>query len=117
MVGNAEFSLMRKVEVYRNGILAGTLTEESRQHFVFRYDDIYFNDTTQPAISLTIPKIQKEYVSDFLFPFFFNMLSEGVNRKLQSTHLRIDQEDHFGILMATAQYDTIGAITVKPKNN
>ena len=42
------------------------------------------------------------------------MLSEGVNRKLQSTVLRIDEEDHFGLLAATAQYDTIGAVTVKP---
>lgn len=105
---------MRKVEVYRNGILAGTLTEETRQYYVFRYDDTYFNDSAQAAISLTLPKSQKEYISEVLFPFFFNMLSEGVNRKLQSTHLRIDEEDNFGLLMATAQYDTIGAVTVKP---
>lgn len=105
---------MRTVEVYRNGLLAGILTEETRQHYVFRYDDAYFKDTAQPAISLTLPKNQKEYISEVLFPFFFNMLSEGVNRKLQSTRLRIDEEDSFGLLMATAQYDTIGAITVKP---
>lgn len=102
------------MEIYRNGTLAGTLTEENRQHFVFRYDDNYLNDSTHPAISLTLPKTQKEYSSEFLFPFFFNMLSEGVNRKLQSTQLRIDEEDNFGLLMATAQYDTIGAVTVKP---
>ena len=102
------------MEIYRNGILAGTLTEENRQHFVFRYDDNYFNDATKPAISLTIPKTQKEYSAEFLFPFFFNILSEGVNRKLQSTQLKIDEEDNFGLLMATAQFDTIGAVTVKP---
>lgn len=105
---------MRAMEVYRNRTLAGTLIEENRQHFVFRYDDNYFNDTNKPSISLTLPKIQKEYSSEFLFPFFFNMLSEGVNRKLQCTQLRIDEEDNFGILMATAQNDTIGAVTVKP---
>jgi serine/threonine-protein kinase HipA len=42
------------------------------------------------------------------------MLSEGVNKKLQSKQLRIDEEDNFGLLMATAQFDTIGAVTVKP---
>jgi HipA-like protein len=105
---------MRAMQIYRNGTLAGMLTEESRQHFVFRYDDHYFNDATNPAISLTLPKTQKEYNSEFLFPFFFNMLSEGVNRKLQCTQLRIDEEDNFGLLMATAQCDTIGAVTVKP---
>lgn len=105
---------MRAIEIHRNGTLAGTLTEENNQYFVFRYDDNYFSDSGKPAISLTMPKTQKEYISTFLFPFFFNMLSEGINRKLQCTQLRIDEEDHFGLLMATAQYDTIGAITVKP---
>lgn len=102
------------MEIYRNGILAGTLTEENRQRYVFRYDENYFHDASKPAISLTLPKTQIEYSSEFLFPFFFNMLSEGVNRKLQSTQLRIDEDDNFGLLAATAQYDTIGAITVKP---
>jgi serine/threonine-protein kinase HipA len=105
---------MRAMEIYRNGVLAGILTEENRHHYVFRYDDEYFTDANKPGISLTLPKTQKEYSSGFLFPFFFNMLSEGVNRKLQSTQLRIDEEDNFGLLAATAQYDTIGAITVKP---
>lgn len=64
---------MRAMEVYRNGELAGTLTEKNRQHFVFRYCDNYFNDASKPAISLKLPKTQKVYNSDYLFPFFFNM--------------------------------------------
>lgn len=105
---------MRTLEIYRNGILAGLLIEENRKSYVFRYDDKYFMDENNPAISLTLPKTNKEFRSAFLFPFFFNMLSEGVNRKLQSIQLRIDDEDNFGLLAATAQYDTIGAVTVKP---
>lgn len=105
---------MRSTGIYRNGTLAGILTEENRKSFLFQYDDAYYNDTNSAAISLTHPKTQKEYRSESLFPFFFNMLSEGVNRKLQCTQLRIDEEDNFGLLMATAQFDTIGAITVKP---
>jgi len=105
---------MRAMEIYRNGVLAGKLTEENRQLFVFRYDDAYFTDVTKAPVSLTLPKTKQEYRSECLFPFFFNMLSEGVNRKLQSTLLRIDEEDSFGLLMATAKFDTVGAITVKP---
>jgi len=108
---------MRAMKIYHDGIFAGILIEENRQRFVFRYDDIYFNDTSKPAISLTLPKTQKEYKSEFLFPFFFNMLSEGANRKLQCKLLRIDEDDSFGLLMATAQNDTIGAVTVKPVDN
>lgn len=108
---------MRTVEVYRNGTFAGTLVEENRHQFVFRYDDNYFSDVSKPAISLTLPKSKREYKSAFLFPFFFNMLSEGANRMLQCTQLRIDEEDSFGLLMATAQNDTIGAVTVKSKSS
>lgn len=105
---------MRKLAIYRNKEYAGTLTEESRERFVFRYDEAYYAATTKAAISLTLPKSKQEYSSPVLFPFFFNMLSEGVNRQLQSRLLKIDEQDHFGLLSATAQYDTIGAITVKP---
>lgn len=105
---------MRQAAVYRNGLLAGTLSEENPQQYRFRYEDAYFMDSSKAALSLTLPKTQQEYHSPYLFPFFFNMLSEGVNRKLQSTQLRIDEKDHFGLLLATAQFDTVGAVTVKP---
>ena len=105
---------MRKAKIYRNGELAGYLTEHDRNHYSFVYDDSWYADTTRPAVSLTLPKTQKQYHSEYLFPFFFNMLSEGANRQLQSRLLRIDENDHFGLLMATAQWDTIGAITVRP---
>jgi len=105
---------MRVVEIYRNGIFTGILTEENRKSYIYRYDDAYFNDNSRAAISLTLPKTQQEYTGEFLFPFFFNMLSEGANKKLQTTQLKIDENDNFGLLMATAQYDTTGAITVKP---
>lgn len=106
---------MRSVEVYRNGVLAGVLSQENKQHYIFKYDDKYFTKKTLPAISLTLPKTQVEYTSEYLFPFFYNMLSEGVNRKLQSIQLKVDERDSFGLLMETAQHDTIGAITIKPR--
>jgi serine/threonine-protein kinase HipA len=108
---------VRKAEVYRNDVLAGILIEENSRNFVFEYDEKYFLDNSKPFISLTLPKTQKTYQSKFLFPFFANMLSEGVNRRLQNVLLKIDEKDDFGLLMATAKHDTIGAITVKPVTN
>ncbi|MBS1811237.1 MAG: HipA N-terminal domain-containing protein [Acidobacteria bacterium] len=105
---------MRKAAVYRDEEMIGTLIEENRSSYIFRYADRWFADAKKPAVSLTLPKTQQEYRSEILFPFFFNLLSEGVNRQLQSRQLKIDEADHFGLLLATAQYDTIGAITVKP---
>ena len=104
---------MRRAEVYRNGVLAGILTESDNRTFEFRYDYSYFNDNTKPGISLTLPKKQTVFTADRLFPFFYNMLSEGSNRSVQLRQLKIDKKDFFGLLMATAQYDTIGAITIK----
>jgi HipA-like protein len=105
---------MRAAQVFYNRIPAGILTEEDRQSYRFTYDDAYYKDSTLPAVSLTLPKTKQEYHSGFLFPFFYNMLAEGVNRKLQSRQLKIDEDDAFGLLLATARYDTVGAITVKP---
>lgn len=61
---------MRQAEVYDKNVLAGILTQTDDGNFVFRYDDIYYMDSTKYAISLTLPKTQQEYLSDFLFPFF-----------------------------------------------
>jgi HipA-like protein len=104
---------MKKAEVYKYDIRAGILIEDD-SNYTFIYDDSYYLDNSKPSISLTMPKSQKEYKSKFLFPAFSNLLSEGVNRKLQSRTLKIDEKDSFGLLLATANYDTVGALTVKP---
>ena len=104
---------MRKAEVYRNGILAGELIEESSSHYIFWYQDDYFGNTDLPAISLTLPKTRQEYHSDHLFPFFSNMIAEGANLAIQGRYLKIDKCDILQLLGATAGSDTIGAITIK----
>jgi len=104
---------MRKGLVYRNDRLAGELMETDDLRYVFTYNKEYLADQEAKAISLTLPKQKSAYRSEVLFPFFFNLLSEGVNKKLQSQQLKIDEKDSFGLLLATAQYDTIGPVTVK----
>lgn len=105
---------MRSCEIYVHGIKAGLLTEDDKREFTFIYDRAYLLwDDAQPA-SLTLPLRAEPYHSPFLFPAFSNILSEGENRQTQSQLLRIDAEDDFGIMLATCQFDTIGAITVKP---
>ncbi len=104
---------MKKAEVYCNGILAGILIEEDRHHYIFRYNDDYFIDNSKPAISLTLPKTQQEYRSEYLFPFFTNMVAEGYNLKIQSHYLKIDERDILSLLGTTAKNNTIGAITIK----
>ena len=105
---------MRQARAYRNGVYAGVLTETDDRKYEFAYDPAYLADPDNPAISTTLPKRTEKYSSDHLFPFFYHMLSEGANREVQSRLLKIDEKDHFGLLVATARYDTPGAVTVRP---
>jgi HipA-like protein len=103
----------RKAQIYNNGVVAGILEKTDREQYIFRYNDDYFINPARTAISLSMPKTQQEYRSPFLFPFFYGLLSEGANRQTQCRLLRIDENDHFSLLLATAHSDTIGSITVK----
>ena len=49
----------------------------------------------------------------YLFPFFTNMLPEGANRRSICRSLRIDENDFFGLLIAMADKDFIGAVQVR----
>lgn len=104
---------MRQALVLSNNIVAGRLIETDERRYIFKYDEDYLFNSELRAISLAFPKRKEEYVSDELFPFFFNMLSEGSNKALQCRMLKIDENDSFGLLLATAKYDTIGAITIQ----
>lgn len=105
--------MSRKAEIYNNSVLAGVLEKTDEQDYRFSYDLSYFNSSDQPAISLSLPKTQKEFQSKTLFPFFFGLLSEGVNKQTQCRLLRIDENDYFTLLLRTAHSDTIGSIIVK----
>ncbi len=101
---------MRQCKVFVHDMEAGLLQETDEQTYLFTYKEGYSGE----PVCLAMPVRKESYGSDHLFPFFFNMLSEGENRQLQSMLLHIDENDDFGILLATAQEDTIGAVTVKP---
>jgi HipA-like protein len=104
---------MRQGRVYNNNIIAGTIIETDERQFIFEYDNMYFEDNLMPSICLHLPKTQKQFTSKNLFPFFYNLTSEGANKKIQSLQLKIDENDAFGFLLKTAAHETIGAIRVE----
>lgn len=103
---------MRKAKIFYKNQEAGVLTQHDNGSFTFKYDNSWIKDKSQPAISLTLPKSQQEYYSDFLFPFFYNMLPEGSNKQIVCKLNSLDLNDYFGILLTTAKNDNIGAIKV-----
>ena len=103
-----------KAGVYNNGMLAGILEKRPDGTFSFEYDEVYLQNDKNLSISLTLPRSITKHESKKLFAFFFGLLSEGVNKNIQCRLLKIDEHDHFGRLLLTAQENNIGAITVKP---
>ena len=103
---------MSRGRVYMQGKTAGII-ESVDGLFVFTYDDAYLADPQNPSVSLTLPRSQKVFTSDVLFPFFFGLLAEGELKTLQCRTLKIDEDDHFTRLLKTAGGDTIGAVTVE----
>ena len=61
---------MREVSVFFNKTLAGKLTEESAQSYVFEYDKSYLANSDNPSIAYEFPKTQTKFRSNALFPFF-----------------------------------------------
>ena len=102
---------MKVGKVYCCGIFAGTLTQDA-EGFAFRYDDAYFRNPSLPSVSATLPKKQVEYRSKVLFPFFYGLLAEGVQKERQCRELKIDERDHFTRLLETSAYGAIGAVYV-----
>lgn len=103
---------MRRAKILYKDEEAGELIQHDDGSFTFRYHDRWIADNTKPGISLTLPKGEGEFHSKFLFPFFYNMLPEGTNKQVACKLNRIDQSDHFGLLMLLAKEDSIGAVRV-----
>lgn len=103
---------MRQAIIMYKGEEAGILLQHDDASFTFRYNDAWITDSNKQSISLTLPKMKKEFHSKNIFPFFYNMLPEGSNKYLVCKHNKIDKNDYFGLLMTTAKYDSIGAVTV-----
>lgn len=101
-----------KAAVYYNKIKAGTL-ERLPDGYRFEYLQDYARAAQLPSISLTLPKRIEPFESNVLFPFFFGLLAEGVNKTTQCRELKIDENDHFARLVKTLNEDSIGAITIK----
>ena len=104
---------MRQLMVYVNDVKAGMLTEMNPgKGYQFAYSAEYVASDF-PPVSLSLPKRSETYVAENLFPFFTNLLPEGANRKVICREKRIDDNDFFGMLMATVGTDMIGSVNFR----
>jgi HipA-like protein len=104
----------KPVQVLYNGVPAGLLAKMGKQ-YRFTYFEAYLTGRNR-AVSITMPLRKEPYESNILFPVFANLLSEGLNKKMQCRMLKTAEQDYFGLLVATAKEDSIGPISIKEMN-
>ncbi|MBA2499931.1 MAG: HipA N-terminal domain-containing protein [Chitinophagaceae bacterium] len=105
--------VFKSAQVLYNHIPAGILSKTGNR-YRFNYYPDYLAGAGNRPVSVTLPLSDKIYESEILFPAFVNMLSEGANKRIQCRMLKIDENDYFSLLLATAKDDNIGPITIKP---
>jgi HipA-like protein len=98
--------------VFYNGKPSGMLTKAGSNYY-FTYHEEYLQVKENRPVSITLPMGRKPYESDTLFPVFINMMSEGANKLMQCRMLKIDENDYFSLLLATAMDESIGPITIR----
>jgi serine/threonine-protein kinase HipA len=105
--------MFRRALVFYKERLAGHLSE-FENGFRFVYDKNYLK-TGQP-VSASLPLVERTYESRELFSFFQGLLPEGWYLNIVSATAKIDSDDSFGLLLATAS-DTVGAVTIRPEKD
>ncbi|MBQ2999842.1 MAG: HipA N-terminal domain-containing protein [Clostridia bacterium] len=101
----------RTAYVYVREAFAGTL-KETDYGYSFKYDDEYLAKNDSTAVSLTLPKREEEYTSNFLFPFFDGLIPEGWLLNVVAHNWKKDKNDRFGILLVACR-DPIGNVSIR----
>ena len=102
---------MREAEVSMHGVPAGILLEiEAGKKYRFAYHEKYAG----PAIALTMPVDQREFVFDRFPPFFDGLLPEGPLLEGLLKLRKIDKFEYLKQLIAVGN-DLVGAVTVREK--
>ena len=101
----------RTAYVYVREAFAGTL-KETDYGYSFKYDDEYLAKNDSTAVSLTLPKREEEFTSNFLFPFFDGLIPEGWLLNVVAHNWKMDRSDRFGILLVACR-DPIGNVSIR----
>ena len=81
---------MKCVTVYVKGIEAGVLARFRHGGYEFRYTRAY-RESPRPSVAFSIPKRKAVHRSQVLFPFFYGLLAEGAQKRMQCRTMRIDE--------------------------
>ena len=105
---------MRTGKVYFKNKLAGFINE-TEDGYEFIYTEEYINNANSKPISLTLPIRNDPYRQKTMFSFFDGLIPEGWTLNLALKNWKLNINDRMGLLL-TCCADTIGAVSIKPKN-
>ena len=108
---------MKSLTVTVKGREAGVLSKFKDGTYEFRYAPSYRADSSTSSVAFSISKACSVHRSPVLFPFFYGLLAEGVQKRLQCRGLKIDEHDHFTRLAETCRQGVIGAVSVLPRKS
>ncbi len=103
--------MTRTAKIFVNNLLAGKLTESSEGEYSFEYDADYLTNEENTPVSLTLPKREKAYISDALFPFFDGLIPEGWLMDIGIKNWKLNNKDRMGLLLYLCT-DCIGNVSV-----
>ena len=103
--------MLRKANVYYQGILVGWLSE-TEEGFSFVYDTNYLANANAQPISLTMPLRPALYTSTVLFPFFDGLIPEGWLLDVALRNTDVSTLDRMSLLLLCCK-DCIGAVGVE----
>ena len=106
--------MIKSATVYYQNTPVGILAR-GRSGYFFRYTRAYLRQSKLPAIAITLPKQSKTFYSKAFFPFFFGLLSEGVQKEIQCHLMRLDERDYLTRLARNSKYGVIGAVRVEER--
>jgi serine/threonine-protein kinase HipA len=104
--------MRRSGKVFYNGRLAGIIWQDE-DGYGFQYSDEYINQPGSKPVSLEMPLRSLAYKSNYLLPFFDNLIPEEFVSFSNTTSYTGDRME----LLLSACGNNTGVLTIKEESN
>lgn len=106
--------MSRPLSVWWDGKVAGTLRIDKHGDMAFQYEEEWLADSSQPPLSLSLPKRPEAFKRRECRPFFGGLLPEERQLEAVARKLGISKTNDFKLLEALGG-DVAGALTLWPE--
>ncbi|HEY0875612.1 MAG TPA: type II toxin-antitoxin system HipA family toxin [Vicinamibacterales bacterium] len=106
--------MTRRLSVWWDGVVVGTLQVNQHGQMRFTYASGWLADASRPAISFSLPKREQPFTQRQCRPFFAGLLPEEAQRDVIAGALGISKGNDFAFLEALGG-DVAGALSLWPE--